>query len=70
MKRLRKLRRERGLSATQLGFDARVHPATISQLELGRLVPPPTAPALARLARALGWRGEPAALLDDVGEEP
>jgi hypothetical protein len=35
-------------------------------MELGRLSPPPRSVELKRLARALRWAGDPAALLDDV----
>ena len=66
MKVLRKLRRQRGWSGAELARRARVNSVTVYELENGRRVPPPQSVTLRRLARALGWQGEPAALLEEV----
>jgi ribosome-binding protein aMBF1 (putative translation factor) len=58
-------RETRDWSRTELGRRARIHPARVGQAERGRVVPYPV--ELARLAKALGWAGDPAALLDEVG---
>ena len=67
MTRLRDLRTERGWSAFELSCRARVNPSDLSALELGRKIPPAESILLRRLSRALGWEGEPAALLEEVG---
>lgn len=61
-----KLRTERALTKTKLGALADVHPARVGQVENERVRPYP--PELARLARALGWQGEPEQLLEEAGE--
>lgn len=69
MTRLRSLRKERGWTAFELARRSRVNPSSdISALELGRKTPPAGSPALRRLARALGWTGDPAALLEEVDD--
>ncbi|MBM4326665.1 MAG: helix-turn-helix transcriptional regulator [Deltaproteobacteria bacterium] len=49
---LREIRRERGLSQEQLGFEAGLHRTYVSLLERGRKIP--TLTTLAQLAVALG----------------
>ena len=68
MKVIRKLRRQRGWSGAELARRARVNSVTLYELENGRRIPPAQSVTLRRLARALGWQGEPAALLDEVEE--
>ncbi len=50
--RLRELRRERGLSQSELAERAQVTPEFVSRLERSRVGP--SLPAISRLARALG----------------
>ena len=64
VRRITYLRQEAGLTKFALGAAARVHPSRLSQVENGHVVPYPV--ELERLAQALGWQGEPAALLDQV----
>lgn len=69
MTRLRDLRIERGWSAFELARRSRVNPSDLSQLELGRKIPPADSVVLRRLARALHWTGEPAALLEETASD-
>jgi transcriptional regulator with XRE-family HTH domain len=62
---LTRRREERGLSKSQLSFASRVPASTIGQIEAQRFRP--YNPQLRRLADALGWSGDPAALLEEVG---
>jgi transcriptional regulator with XRE-family HTH domain len=64
VRRITYLRQEARLTKFRLGALANVHPSRLSQVENGHVVPYPV--ELERLARALGWQGEPAALLDQV----
>jgi transcriptional regulator with XRE-family HTH domain len=64
--RLTKLREEKGLNKTRLGQLASVHPAYVGQIESGRVVPYPR--TLKRLAKVLGWKGDPEQLLEEVAE--
>jgi len=64
VRRITKLRQEAGLTKFALGILAHIHPSRVGQTENGHVVPYPV--ELERLARALGWEGEPAALLDEV----
>ena len=66
MIRLTEIRRDKGLNKTQLAQLATVHPAQIGQIESGRMVPYP--PTLKRIAKALGWKGDPEELLEEVAE--
>jgi transcriptional regulator with XRE-family HTH domain len=66
MKRLTKLRQERKQTRAALGADAQVHPSHVGAIENGRLVPAPDSVILRRLASALRWGGDPAALLEEV----
>ena len=68
LKLLTKRRQEMGLTRTEIGRLALVHPARVGQIELGRVVPPPSSVELARLARALRFSGNPASLLDEVSD--
>ena len=61
------LTREReavGWTRFRLGSEARIHPARVGQFENLKAQPYP--PELQRLADALRFRGEPAALLEKV----
>lgn len=69
MKRLTKEREARGWTRTELGFHSRIHPARVGHFENGRATPPDSSVELKRLAEALGWRGEPAALLDEIDDD-
>jgi len=66
MLRLTKLREERNQTRAALGADAQVHPSHVGAIENGRLVPTPDSVILQRLAFALKWHGDPAALLQEV----
>jgi len=68
VKILTRERETRGWSKSELGRQARLHPARVGQGENGRAVLYDV--ELARLAAALGWTGDPAALLEDVDHEP
>jgi transcriptional regulator with XRE-family HTH domain len=65
--RLTRLRISRDWSKTELGRRSRLHPATVGQIESGRLRP--YDPQLNRLARALKWDGPTQELLEEVGED-
>ncbi len=69
MRRIRALRIALDLSGVELGRRARVHPADVSSIELGRKVPPPDSRLLRRLARALRWTGSPVALLEELDDD-
>jgi transcriptional regulator with XRE-family HTH domain len=68
MTRLTALRETLGMTKQQLGALASVSPARVGTYENGREIPRPGSVTLARLARALGWGGDPAALLDEVAD--
>ena len=68
MKILTRERETRGWSKSELGGQARLHPARVGQGENGRALLYDV--ELARLAKALGWTGDPADLLKDVDHEP
>ena len=57
-------REHRGWSRAELARRSGMNAATVGQIELGRLQPYPS--QLAKLAAALDWSGDPAALLDEV----
>ena len=65
---IRAERDKHGWSQAELARRAGMHSSTVSQIENARMLPYPT--QLAKLAAALGWTGEPAALLDEVDREP
>jgi transcriptional regulator with XRE-family HTH domain len=67
VKRITKERLAHGWTKTELGRRARLHPARVGTIENGRVVPYEV--ELRRLARALRWPGEAAALVDEVGED-
>ncbi len=67
MRRLKELRQDRGLSARELSRRAALDPSTLSLIETGRLTPYPV--QLQRIAVALRFKGDPAALLDEVGSD-
>lgn len=60
-------REQLGWSKLRLSQEARIAPIYVSQAESRRRVPYP--PELERIAAALGWTGEPAALLEDVNDD-
>ena len=62
MIQLTKQRKRRGFTKSQLSYAARVPASTVGQIESGRFVP--YGPQLERLARALGFLGDPAELLE------
>lgn len=66
MKRLSVERESRGWTKHELGRRARLHPTRVGQIETGRAVPRSDSVELKRLARALGWVGDPALLLEEV----
>jgi transcriptional regulator with XRE-family HTH domain len=63
---LTRLRESRGLSKSQLSFASRVPASTIGQIEAQRFRP--YEPQLRRVAEALGWTGDPVALLEEVDD--
>lgn len=63
--RMRVERERAGLSRAALAREAAMHPATVGQIESGRLRPYPS--QLAKVADALGWKDAPERLLDDTG---
>ncbi len=69
MRRLRLEREARGWTRFELGARAHVHPPRVGQIENGRATPAPESVELRRLAAVLGHAGDPASLLDDVGDE-
>lgn len=68
MKILTRERKARGWSKSELGRQARLHPARVGQGENGRSILYDV--ELKRLAAALGFEGDPLELLDDVDHEP
>lgn len=68
MTRLRELRKSRGWTAFELSRRSRVNPSDLSQIELGRKIPPAGSVTLERLAIAIGWTGDPADLVEEVGD--
>lgn len=76
MKRLAVERLRLGLSQTELArltgaVDPSVRPmnhGTISEFELGKRNPTKDGTQLPRLAKALGWQGDPEELLEDVAD--
>lgn len=67
MKVLTRERQARGWSKSELGRRARLHPSRCGQAENGRAILYDV--ELARLAEALGWTGDPAALLEEAQDE-
>lgn len=67
MKVLTRERESRGWSRAELGRRARLHPARVGQGENGRAVLYDV--ELARLAAALDWTSDPAALLEEVDDD-
>ena len=66
MKILTREREARGWSKSELGRQARLHPARVGQGENGRAILYDV--ELARLAAALGWPGDPAGLLEEIDD--
>lgn len=65
MKVLQRERERHGWSKLRLSQEARVAPTVVGGAESDRRVP--YGPELSRMAAALGWDGDPHALLDEVG---
>ena len=57
-------RESAGLSKAALARKADMHPTTVTQIENGRLLAYPG--QMAKLAKALGWDGDPAGLFKEV----
>jgi len=64
VKRITQERESKNWTRAKLGAESDLHPAGVGQIESGRVIPEPV--QLARLAKALGWEGDPAALLEEV----
>jgi len=67
MLRLTALREERRWSRAELARRARMGNADVGRIESGRLIAYPG--QLVKLADAIGWPDDPAALLDEVGSD-
>lgn len=61
---LTKERQNMGLSMSALARKAGMHPSSVSQIENGRLVAYPG--QVAKLSKAVGWKGDPAELFEEV----
>lgn len=66
MIRLQVEREKAGKTRQTLAAAASISPPRYGGMELGRIVPPPRSVELRRLAEALGWVQDPAALLLEV----
>lgn len=64
VKRLTTERKQKRWSKAELGRRANMNPATVGQIENGILRP--YASQLHKLAVALGWNGDPQALMDET----
>lgn len=64
MLRLEQEIREKGWSFSETSHQSGVNQVTIGQIVAGRFVPYPV--QLEKLARALGFEGEPAQLIEEV----
>ena len=64
---LTKAREAAGLNKRQLGAKSELHPSRIGTIENQRARPYDV--ELARIAAALAWPGDPAALLEEVDRE-
>lgn len=67
VKRCKRLRVDQGRTQSSVGQVARISTPRISQIESGHVRPYPI--ETARLARALGWTGSPADLMDEVDDD-
>ena len=67
MKTITRERESRGWSRAELARRAQLNAATVGQIEAGRLAP--YAVQLDKIAAALEYAGEPAALLEDVDDD-
>ena len=65
---LRRLRMQAGWTRTELGWRAKLHPARVGQIELGRVRPPAGSVELRRLADALHFSGDPERLFDEADD--
>jgi transcriptional regulator with XRE-family HTH domain len=68
MRRLRALREEAGLTRQALAARAMIAPPRVGQMENGRVTPPPGSVELARLKKALHYKGHAWELMEDVPE--
>jgi transcriptional regulator with XRE-family HTH domain len=66
-KRMRLERIAQGKSVSALSYDARVPAPVLGWIEAGRFTP--YAPQLERIAKALGFKGDPHELLEDVPDQ-
>ena len=66
IRKLTALREARGWTRTDLARASRTQPSRIGEIENGRFTPPKDSVILRRLARALKWIGDPAALLEEA----
>lgn len=66
MKVMTREREARRWSRAELGRQSRLHPSRVGQAENGRALLYDV--EMQRIAAALGWTGDPAALLEDVGD--
>ncbi len=67
MKLLERTRRLQRLSQAALSHETGIHFTTISQIETGRTIP--TAKELVRIAGALGYKGDPMDLAQEVPDD-
>ncbi|MRS12151.1 MAG: XRE family transcriptional regulator [Actinobacteria bacterium] len=65
MKLMQHMREERGLSRRKVAQLADMDPALYGKVESGRVL---SGNQLERLARALGYKGDPAALLEELND--
>lgn len=66
MRRIRVLRQRQDMTIAELGARSTVHPAYVGQIENGRATPCDDSVMLRRIAKAIGWTGPAAALMDEV----
>lgn len=64
MKLITQIRKDRGLSMSELARMAKMHVSSVSQIESGRLMPYPG--QAKKLSDALGWNGETQTLFKEV----
>lgn len=66
MKLLTQKREDKGWSRSELARRAIMSAASVGQIENGRLLPYDS--QLEKIARALGYQGDPAELMEEVGQ--
>lgn len=67
MKRCKLERLLQGMKQMDLSRITGMHPTSISAIENGHLRPYPG--QVNKIAEALGWKGDPAALFEEVGDD-